>query len=136
MRTLVYVDKALVLAIGALLVGSSQSKQVGAGGSLNMLLTTHVDLNSGITRELKDLLPEQICYRFYDKMPHRFEDTKEATLALANYEHNHIMPGTPVAVCGILSFPELASVGTYDPFHPPSIDVETFEVYGDRCFVG
>lgn len=136
MRTLVYVDKDLVHAIGALLIGSTESRSITGGTGINYLLSTHVDSSIGSSREIKDLLPEQIFYKFYDKIPHKFENTKDATWTLLNHEQHQIMPGTPVSVCGLLSFPELISKSDYDPFHPPSISVESFEIHGDKCFVG
>lgn len=136
MRTLVYVEKNLVHAIGSLLIGSSEANKVTGGVSINYLFSTHVESSIGSSRELKDLLPEQVFYKLYDKIPHKFENTKEATWALVTHEQHHIMPGTPVSVCGILSFPELAAISDYDPFHPPSIQVDVFNIHGDRCFVG
>lgn len=136
MRTLVYVDTDLVHAIGALLIGSTETSNISGGAGFNYLLSSHIDSSVGSSRDLKDLLPEQIFYKLYDKIPHKFENTKDATLALVNHEQNKIMPGSPISVCGILSFPELLAIGDYDPFRPPSIDVETFEIHGDKCFVG
>jgi hypothetical protein len=136
MRTLVYVDKELIVAVGALLVGSSKSISAGGGASINILLQTHIDASSSTTRDLSELLPEHVFYKCHDKISNKFSNTKDATTALHSFEQNQIIPGTPVSVAGILSFPDLQTIGVYDPFKPPSIDVETFEMYGEACFAG
>jgi len=136
MRTLVYVDPDLIVAVGALLIGSSSSKKTSTGASINVLLQTHIDFDRGTSTNLKDLLPEHVFHQSHNELQHQFLTTKDATEALLFHERNKIIPGTPISVAGILSFPELQSLGEYDPFNPPSINVKTFEIHGERCFVG
>jgi hypothetical protein len=136
MRTLVYVDPQLMIAVGALLIGSNNSKRASSGASINVLLQTHIDFDRSSSTNLRDLLPEHVFHQCYSQLEHQFASTKEATDALVLHEKNKIIPGTPISVSGILSFPELQSLGEYDPFKPPSINVNTFEIHGEKCFVG
>lgn len=140
MNTLIYVDRELLVGIGAMLVGVSQQETTrkGYGASLNWLIQSNVSIDDslGVTRDIRELLPELLFYRVYPKISKKFDQVETAVKALATPETSELLPGTPVAISGVLSFPEITGVGSYNPFDPPNIPVKTFLIHGERCFVG
>jgi hypothetical protein len=139
MNTPVYIDKNLITAVGAQLVGLriDQSSSISKGLSLNWLIQSNlaVDETTGVGRDIREFLPEHILYMIYPELKCKFESVEGCIEALSKTGEDRILPGEPLAVKGILHFPDL-KIETFDPFNPPDIEVPTFLVHGEECFVG
>ena len=139
MNTVIYVDQDLMTAIAAKRVGllREDAKGTTGGMSLNWLIQSSVstDTRQSISRDVRELLPEDVVYMVYDHIEHRFESVRDCINGLADTGPDQLLPGSVISVQGVLSFPDTA-IPAYDPFSPPTIDVRTFSVHGQRCFVG
>jgi len=139
MNTPIYIDKSLITAIGTQLVGLKidQSRSTTTGLSLNWLIQSSlaVDETTGVGRDIRELLPEHILYIIYPEVKSKFENVEICIDALLRSGENRLLPGEPLAVKGILQFPNI-KVSNFDPFTPPDIDVPTFLVHGEVCFAG
>jgi hypothetical protein len=139
MNTPVYVDRNLITAIGAQLVGLriDQSTTTTTGLALNWLIQSNlaVDETTGIGRDVREFLPEHILYMIYPELKCKFDSIESCIDVLSKGGEDRLLPGEPLAVKGILNFPDL-KVETFDPFSPPDIEVRTFLIHGEECFVG
>ena len=85
MHTLIYVDKQLTVAIANKLVGLSisKSKREGGGLSLNWLINSsyEVDETDSTTRDLREMLPEDVIHLLYKEIKHRYSSVSDAIQA-------------------------------------------------------
>lgn len=140
MHTLVYVDRELAVAIATKLVGLLLGKEAreGRGISLNWLIQSSISVDETeiITRDLREMLPEDVIYLVYDRITNKFENVPEAIKAFARSGDQRLLPGEVVSVTGQLMFSGLVLPDAFDPFSPPDIQVKTFNFHGEQCFVG
>lgn len=140
MKTLIYVDTELAVAIAAKLVGLQLQESIsgGGGGAFNWLIQASISYEEGrsITRDIRELLPEEVMYEVYEHIDDRFVSIQECIRRMADLGGDRLLPGRPISVQGKLSIPDVKSLGDYDPFSPPDIEVRTFQFHGDKCFAG
>jgi len=141
MRTLVYVDRQLAIAMAVKLIGLqiSEERSTGGGGSFNWLIQAYVshDASTGITTDIRELLPEEVMYELYDAISdeYKFEKVSDCVTAMAESGDKRLLPGRPISVQGKLMLPDM-KLSRYDPFNPPDIEVKTFNFHGEKCFTG
>lgn len=142
MKTLVYVDSKLAVAMAAKLVGSElqEENNIEVGGAFNWLVQAYVNKGDGtsITREISELLPEEVMYELYAAISDEFKFPKisDCINKMADVSTNRLLPGRSISVEGVLSFPDLGELANYNPFDPPDITLKTFKFYGEPCFTG
>lgn len=118
-----------MIAIGTQLVGlrRDQSSTTTRGLSLNWLIQSNLALEEtdGIGRDIREFLPEHLLYMIYPELKCKFENAENCIEALSKGGEQRLLPGEPLAVKGILQFPDV-TISNFDPFSPPDIDVSTF----------
>lgn len=142
MHTLVYVDRRLAVAMAVKLIGlelnRTQSRE--RGGAFNWLIQAYIDHGetTGISTDIRELLPEEIMYETYEAVAveYKFKDIASCITGMAATGDKRLLPGRPISVEGVLKFPDLANLGSYNPFDPPDINIKTFQFHGEKCFTG
>lgn len=138
MNTLVYVDKQLAVAIAVKLIGLllGQSERERKGITLNWLIggSISVDEAKSAVQDLREMLPEDIIYSIYEKIPHKFNNVEDTVRALAMSDENRILPGEVLTLPGQMTFPRVELPSSFDPFEPQDIDVDVFNFHGEKCF--
>lgn len=136
MNQLVYVEKRLIVPIGAKLIGSSLTSgdRSARAGGFNWFLAASQQLSKekGFEARIAELFPEDVFLYVYDKIVNSnltirglCEGISRSTLQAADV----------VSLIGKLTIPNV-KVGTYNPFQPPEITLnETYRVYGEECFL-
>lgn len=135
MNSLVYVDKRLIVPIGAKLVGSSlqASRKASGTGGFNWFIAATLKLSeeAGVETRIADLFPEDILHYTYDKIENSLLEIRDLCTKITA---GQLKSADVVSVVGKLLIPGV-TVGSYDPFNPPEIKItETFKVYGEACF--
>src|SRR5450759_1978707 len=122
MNTPVYVDKNLVTAIAAQLVGLrlDKSSTTSKGFSLNWLIQSNmaIDETTGVGRDIREYLPEHVLYMIYPELQFKFENVESCIEVLSKGGEDRLLPGMSLAVKGILQFPDV-KISNFDPFSPP-----------------
>lgn len=138
MRTLVYADRELAIAIAARLVGL-QLQEKTVSGAFNWLLQAKITHEQGwsVVRDIRELLPEDIIYEIdeYLSPEVKFESVEECVRQLES-GHELLMPGRPLSIRGFLSFPDLAPLERADPANPPDIEMKIRRFHAEECFIG
>ena len=139
MNTPVYIDKSLMTAIGAQIVGIKidETSTTSSGLSLNWLIQSNLAVGetTGVGRDIRELLPEHLLYMIYPEVKCKFDSVESCIDSLAKSGEDRLLPGEPLAVKGIIQFSGINTT-TFDPFNPPDIEVQTFLVHGEVCFAG
>jgi|GEM_PF-3250332 len=135
MNALVYVEKRLIVPIGAKLVGSSLlagTKTAGTAG-FNWFLAASLDMSreKGVETKIAELFPEDIFNYVYDKVEHSQLSVHQLCEKISREE---LRSADVVSIIGNLHIP-YTDVKPYNPFKPPEIKIdETYKVYGEECF--
>lgn len=142
MHTLVYVDREMAVAMAVKLVGLEIHKQktnTGTGG-FNWLIQAYVahGETTGIVTDIRELLPEEVMYEIYDAInaEYKYSNVESCVRGLEQRGDRQLLPGRPISVSGLLHFPEIKKITSYDPYNPPDIEMRTFNFHGERCFAG
>lgn len=142
MHTLVYVDRQIAVAMAVKLVGLEQHKQsvnTGAGG-FNWLIQANVEHSesTGIMTDIRELLPEEVMYVIYDAIDdeYKYNNVESCVRGMEQRGDCQLLPGRPISVSGLLHFPDLQALDSYDPYNPPDVEMRTFNFHGERCFAG
>lgn len=142
MHTLVYVDRQIAVAMAVKLVGLEQHKQninTGSGG-FNWLIQANISHGerTGIITDIRELLPEEVMYEIYEALDteYKYSSVEDCVRGMEKRGEGQLLPGRPISVSGLLRFPGLQNIESYDPFNPPDIEVRTFNFHGEPCFAG
>lgn len=134
-NSLIYVEKRLIVPIGAKLIGSSlhtESKTSGSGG-INWFLEASLKLSKekGVETRIAELFPEDIFYYVYDKIKHSQLTVRILCQKIASSE---LRSADVVSIIGNLNISDV-QIADYNPFSPPEIKLsETYKIYGEDCF--
>jgi len=135
MNTLVYVEKRLIVPIGAKLIGSSLQAGEGTTGStgFNWFIAASLQLSKekGVETRIAELFPEDIFHSVYDKIKHKRLSIPELCEGI---QSRQLRSADVVSLIGKLTIPKVEPI-QYDPFDPPEIKIpKTFRLYGEECF--
>ncbi|MEO9875145.1 MAG: hypothetical protein ABJM26_20600 [Anderseniella sp.] len=142
MSFLVFVDRPLSISMAVSLVGLEieNTRTSGLQGGLSWLIQTNYseDQSSSVMRDIREMLPETLAHDIDPKIPdaHRFGSVKDCVESLANTGDGRILPGMPVKLAGVLTFPGFEEIGDYDPLSPPDIELPKFSFHGENCVLG
>jgi hypothetical protein len=134
-NALVYVEKRLIVPIGAKLIGSSllaSNKASGTAG-FNWFLEASLDMSreKGVETKIAELFPEDIFHYVYDKIAYSQLSVRQLCERIS---HDELKSADVVSISGNLHIPHI-DVKPYNPFQPPEIKIdETYKVYGEECF--
>lgn len=136
MNTLVYVEKDLILPIGAKLVGSSLTKGDKASNSVgfNWFLNASLKMSQDnkVETKIAELFPEDIFNFVYSKITFTQMNISEICSKISDLT---LKPGSIVSITGRLHIDGLQQL-EYNPFDPPQISLpKTYNIYGSNCFV-
>lgn len=136
---ILYVDRSLAIAIAANLVGvlntkgQSRTEKVG----FNWLVSAGQDDAWANTSQLdiREMLPEDLVYYFYNKIPYRYENLESLLPKLTVGTSDSLLPGNVVSVKGSLFFPNLTLNANNSPFEEVELDVKKHIFHGEECIV-
>lgn len=136
MNSLIYVEKDLIVPIGAKLIGSSLHSEASSKGrtGFNWFLEASLEMSKekGVETRMAELFPEDIFHYVYEKIEHNNMSISELCEHISSAK---IRSADVVSLQGRLNIPGV-QVGQYDPFNPPEINVPaTYKVYGKECFL-
>lgn len=140
MRTLVYADRQLGVAMAVPLIGvqSQQVMEHGQTAGFNWLVQARIERagSASVMQDIRELLPEELAHAVLEAIPHgrKHLSTKAAVSLLAATDDSRVLPGNPMSIGGLLYIPGIEELSTFDPFDPPPIDVKTFNFHGETCF--
>jgi hypothetical protein len=139
-NTVVYVDRTLAVAIAAKLVGVLQTQTEGANrsASFNWLVSAAVGSQNTSARasDVRELLPEDLIYFLYPHIKERHASVEPVIGRLSSGAGDAFTPGTPISICGELSFPSLENLPTaYKPYEGVEIDLPQVTFHGEKCVV-
>jgi hypothetical protein len=135
-NSLIYVEKKLIVPIGAKLIGSSLTAGKATTGTsgFNWFLAASVQISSerGVETRIAELFPEDVFHYVYGKIQNSqltvrklCEDATSGSLKSADV----------VSVVGELRIPGV-NIAAYNPFSPPDIKLPaTYRVYGEQCMI-
>jgi hypothetical protein len=124
------------------LIGLQSQKivQNGASASFNWLIQSQISRNrsESILADIREILPEELAHGLLNAIPENRKHLtmKAAIAALVETGAERVLPGNPMSVEGVLKIPGLQSLKAFDPFKPPSIELDTFTFHSESCFVG
>lgn len=135
MNSLIYVEKKLIIPIGAKLIGSSLTtkEKTSNKGGFNWFLEASVEMGQekGIEMKIAELFPEDVFHYLYDKIPRQQLTIQETCDGISS---NTLKSADVISIVGKLKIPDV-SLPPYNPFKPPQIDIpETYSIYGEKCF--
>lgn len=138
-HTLIYVDRALAIAIAAKLVGVLRTRSAGSKttAGVNWLVSAQVEDSAGTSEQadIREMLPEDLMHYIYPQIGERYDKLDSVLTKLATGTKDSLIPGDVVSISGKLHFPQLASIGSYSPFQDIDVDLPSVQFHGEACLV-
>lgn len=135
MNSLIYVDKKLIVPIGAKVIGSSLSigDKTATSGGFSWFVAASLEMSKekGVVTNIAELFPEDLFYSVYGKLSNTLLSVRNMCEAISN---GKLKSADVVSAVGTLRIPDI-QVETYNPFDPPAIELaKTYTIYGEECF--
>jgi len=135
-NTLVWVDRQLAASVAAKMAGVLQTKgsNFKTRGAVNWLIAAELssERSSSITADIRELLPEDLIYHFYEYIPDRGIQVSQIASRLSTSSKDGYKPGTVVSIEGNLLFPKVKfGRQKITPFDQPDIEVPEVHFHGD-----
>ena len=138
-KSLVYVDKELIIGLAAPYLGSEMHavKELSVSGGFNWLLQAEVSKtqSQSVIVNIRDMRSDAIANKLLEKVPSsiKFSDVDKCTKYIKDCESEDNI-GKLVVVNGVLNIPDKNGV-TFNPLSPsPTENIKSFKFREYECF--
>lgn len=138
-HTLIFVDKPLVVAIAAKVVGvlTSHAKGRHARAGANWLISAGVEATETTSEQydIREMLPEDLIYYIYPDILEKHDKISTILPKMSTGVKDSLVPGDVISISGQLNFSQIPELENHSPFQSTEINLPIISFHGENCIV-